>query len=270
MENTSHDGKGLLQNDRLLVCSMLVFYGVCIIGLIGAAFWWLNERSQVISVSATSTAVAVATQQAAMTATVIAHTTEQAQYEFIEHFDDNSGRWFVGKIEKNTYWDGSMQIKDGVYIWKVDEVKKTFAQRIDFFHEFSIKDFDAYLDTKFVDGKFGNVCAGLVFRRSFKGWDQGAYIFSLCNNSTFEIQYHGENGWENISGRQFKKVIQSSDWNRLEISARGNHFIFTINNEEVYELTDDREKGGALEMIIDIRAKNPAMLWFDNLGYQTR
>jgi hypothetical protein len=271
MENTTTEKKkGFLQNDRLLVCSMLVFYGVCIIGLIGAAFWWLNERSQILSASATSTAVAVGTQHANATVTAIAHATEQAQFEFIDRFDDNSRHWYVGEYKNNGYWDGSMEIKEGVYAWSVEKVKNTFVQRIDFSHTSPIKDFDVYLDTKFVEGTFGDVCGGLVFRRSFKGWDNGAYIFMICNNSTFEIQFHGDQGWENILNGKYSDMIQPSEWNRIEIEARDNHFTFMINNLTVHEFIDDRQVEGALEIIMEINDKNPAVIWFDNFGYQSR
>lgn len=123
---------------------------------------------------------------------------------------------------------------------------------------------------KFVDGPLGDVCGGLVFRKSTKGWDNGAFIFTICNDSSFKVEYHGENGWEYVSNWEDNDVIRRSDWNRIEISARGNDFIFTINNEVVYELLDDRLEEGGLAIIIDIRDKNPAVIWFDNFGYQSR
>ncbi len=248
--------KGFLQNDRLLVCSMFVFYGVCILGLIGTTFWWLNWRNQTNSANATSTAAA--------------HSTEQSQFEVVERFDDASGHWRVGEFKNNGSWEGSMEIKDGVYVLKVDKVQKPFFQPTDFFNEIPIKDFDVYLDTKFINGASANVCGGLDFRRSFKGWWHGVYVFFICKDSTFIIAYRGENGWEMISDRQFSGAILPVDWNRLEINARGDHFNFTINNVAVYEMTDDRQKEGALGIAIQVSDKNPAVIWFDNFGYQSR
>jgi len=241
--------KSFLRNDRMLVCSMLVFYGLCFIGLTGTAFWWLNQRSQTVSSGATSTAVAIATQQVNATVTAIAHTTELAQFEFIDHFDDTSGHWYVGTPPKNSRWDGSLQIKDGVYTWNVNKVKEPFVYQTDFFHEIPVKDFDTYLDAKFTEEISGDVCSGLVFRKSFKGWNHGAYVFIICNDSTFSIAYFGENGWDNILGRRFSDTILPSDWNRIEINALGSHFNFSINNVAVYELTDDRQVDGALGII---------------------
>jgi hypothetical protein len=113
MEIPIENKKGLLQNDRLLVCGMLLFYGFCIMGLIGSAFWWLNQRSQGLATNATATAVVIATQQAEITATAVAHATELAQYEMIDRFDTNDNDWLTG-FEDSEYWTGYRRIKDGV------------------------------------------------------------------------------------------------------------------------------------------------------------
>jgi|SRR5687767_9601362 len=175
--NMVENKKGFLQNDRRLVCSMLVFYGICIIGLIAVTFWRLDRSKQAASANATATAIINATQQANATSTAIVHATELAQYEFIEHFDKAPSKWRIQTI-KNDYWKGSIEIKDGVYAWEVDEVKKTFVQREDFFYETAIKDFDVYVDMKFAEGMHGDVCAGWYFAGYLKGGIT-AYIFSL-------------------------------------------------------------------------------------------
>ena len=270
MDNTTAENKkGILQNDRGLVCGMLVFYGVCIIGVIAFTFWWLARKNQTISANATSTAVVAATQRASLTSTAIVRATKQSQYKFIDRFDSysTSAQWTHG-AQNDDYWEGSVRITDGVYIWEVDKVKKTFVWWTDFAHGFQMRDFDTYLDVKFVEGSRGDVCGGLVFRKSSKGWDKGAFIFTICNDSSFKVEYHGENGWEYVSNREDNHAIRPADWNRIEVAARGSHFVFTINNEAVYELTDDRQAEGSLAILTDIRAKNPAVIWFDNFAYQ--
>ena len=271
MENIpTENKKSVLQNDRLLVCGMLIFYGFCMIGLVGAAFWWLNQRNQSLSAHATSTAVADATQQANATVTAIAHSTEQAQFEFVDHFDDNSGRWRVGKIKIDSYWDGSLEIKDGVYAWKVVEVKRPFVQEVNYFREYAVEDFDAYLDTRFPKGESGNACGGFAFHKSFRGWERGAYIFVICNDSTFLVAYYSKGVWESITDRRFSAAIRPFDWNRIEINARKDHYDFSINNVAVYEMTDDRQLDGSLGLFIQVCDKTPTAVWFDNLGFQSR
>ena len=74
--------KGFFQNDRKLVCSMLVMYSLCIFGAIAATFWGLNRRRLVLSANTTATAAAVGTLRANVTATAVSRATEQAGYEF--------------------------------------------------------------------------------------------------------------------------------------------------------------------------------------------
>ena len=235
---------------------MLMVYGFCIIGLAGAAAWWLNQRNQTLSTNATSTAIVVATQREEATTTALARATEQSQFEFVDHFDDTSGHWHVG-TPQNRNWEGSLPIKDSVYVWDVDKVKDPFFHPVAFFHEFPIKDFDTYVDVKLSKDAPKGTCGGLVFRRSFQGWNHGAYVFIICNDSKFNIAYFGEAGWELLSGWRFDHTIQPSDWNRLEIDARDKNFVFRVNNTVVYDLTDDRQTEGALGIMIEIHYKDP-------------
>lgn len=276
-EKQGENRKSFLLNDRLLVCSMLVFYSLCALGFILATVWWLNTRTQMVTAAATQTRVsqnirstataeAFATQKAISTGTAIARATEHGNYKFIDHFDSNASRWAAGD-QDNEYWVGTTYIRDGVYTWDVNRVKKTFVWWSDFHRGVVMDDFDVYLDVKFVEGSGGDVCGGLVFRKSSKGWQHGAYFFKICNDSTYKIQYHGQDGWENVSTWKYEPAIQRTDWNRIEISARGDHFTFTINNLKIYEMDDGRSSEGGLAILIDIPDDNPAVIEFDNFGY---
>ncbi len=260
--------KGFLQNDRLLVFSMLAFYGLCLIGLIAATFWWLDRRQQVISANETATGIAVATQHANATSTAIVRATEQSHYEIVERFDTVSGRWLTGIVDSE-YWKGRRAIQDDSYLWEVKEVKKTFISWADFYKGDKITDFDVYVDTKVLDSSPGDVCSGLLFRISPEGWDSGGYYFALCSNSLTTISYHTEkDGWETITRIPYYE--RSNDWNRLEIIARGTHFIFFINGDWIYEMDDDRQKVGGLALVMELNKKVSAEIIFDNFGYQSR
>jgi hypothetical protein len=270
MENNhmTENKKGFLQNDRLLVCSMLVFYGLCLIGLIAATFWWLDRSRQAVSANETATAVISGIQQANATSTAITHATELAQYEFIERFDMVSGRWLTGVVNSE-YWKGRRAIQDESYLWEVKEVKKTFISWADFYKEDKIGDFDVYVDTKVIDSTPGDVCSGFLFRISPDGWDNGGYYFALCSNSLTTISYHTEKeGWERIATIPYYE--RSNDWNRLEIIARGTRFTFLINGNQIYEMEDDRQKLGGLALVIELNEKVSAKVIFDNFGYQSR
>ncbi|HXD11419.1 MAG TPA: family 16 glycoside hydrolase [Anaerolineales bacterium] len=269
MDNATTEKKGFLQNDRLLVFSLLSFYGLCILGCVGAVFWGLNRANQTISANATSTASVNATEQALGTATALVHTADQDLYEFIERFDQVSARWFVGVYDKR-YSDARIAIRDGVYIWDIAN-SKDYTLATDFYKGNKLKDFDVYLDSKFVkSSKAGKVCSGFDFRRPSQAWTNGAYIFTICNDSHYEIQFYDASGWQVITYSDYENLIHLSEWNRIEISARGEHFEFFINNSTVFEMTDDRLEAGSLGIFIDLDKDNSAEIWFDNFGYQSR
>jgi len=70
-------------------------------------------------------------------------------------------------------------VNGGVYLWKVEQTKKTFISWADFFKDDKIGDFDVYVDVKMLDAAPGDVCSGLIFRMSPQGWDQGGYYYAL-------------------------------------------------------------------------------------------
>lgn len=268
MQSTAGEKKSFLQNDRMLVCSMLLFYGLCIVGLIAGTFIWLGQRSKTISANATSTAHAVATAQVNATATAVAHATEQAQYEFIDRFDTNKYFWWEGS-EDNEYYSGNIDVTDGSYVWDIRETKKTFIHMADFQRNNYLKDFDVYVDTKILDANPGDACSGLQFRVSTRGWDDGGYYFGLCSDASVYVSYHTEkDGWETIAERSY--IGYTNGWNRMEIVARGTHFQFFINGQPIYEMDDDRREAGGMALAVELSEKVPATILFDNFGLQRR
>ncbi|HSB00036.1 MAG TPA: family 16 glycoside hydrolase [Anaerolineales bacterium] len=275
--------KSFLQNDRLLVCGMLVIYGVCILGVVGATLWSLDRRSKTIAAhatatafalpteqaNATSTAFALATQQTNVAVTVIARKTEQAQYELVDPFDNNHENWWV-RIVDDENMRGSVKIIGGAYLWDIQKVKQPFIDSSVFHQLERVEDFDVYVDSKIVAEHSGDACSGLVFRLASFDWEQGAYTFSVCRDSTFNVYYYQEGEWESIVRHTYSSAIRNSEWNRLEISARGDNFTFLINHEVVFEMTDDRQPRGGLALYIDVNQESPLSISFDNFGLQTR
>ncbi len=266
---TVEDKKSFLQNDRKLVCSMLIIYGLCILGLVAATVWGLDRRSKAISANATSTAFAQATQQAKTTATAVAHATEQTQYEFIDRFNNNAEEWLIVSSD-DEFMSGSVSITRGVYLWNIQEVKKTFVWWSDFREGDEFKDFDIYVDTKIVDKEPGDACSGFIFRADSGDREKGSYVFAVCSGSNFYVSYYKGDEWKPILRGTYSRAIRNSDWNRLEIKARGNDFNFTINNDAVFEMTDDRQPKGGLALYVEVNEKRPVSISFDNFGFQSR
>ena len=148
-------------------------------------------------------------------------------------------------------------------------MKKTFVTWASFYKSNSLEDFDVYVDSRILDTAPGDACSGFLFRISPDGWEEGGYYYALCNNSLAVISYHTEtDGWERIESVPYYGYSQ--DWNRLAIQARGSHFSFWVNGEQIYEMDDDRQARGGLALAIELNEKVPATIEFDNFGFQSR
>lgn len=266
---TMEQPKSFFRNDRKLVCSMLVIYGLCILGGIAAVVWGLNGRRLALSNSATSTAQAAAIEQVQGTATVAARRTEQAQYKFIDPFNNNNAYWLT-ESSNDEYMSGSIAINGGIYAWNIQQVKQPFIYWSDFRGGTKYEDFDVYVDTKVSDAAPGDACSGFIFRTASADWEEGTYTFSICNNSTFIVDYYEQGEWEMFANSLYSASIRNEDWNRMEIQARGSDFRFFINDEVVYEMKDDRQPTGGLGLFIEVNKTRPVSIWFDNFGFQMR
>lgn len=277
-QTTAPAKQKVLKGDFLFACSMLILCCIFITGLVVAPFWEFDRYQQMTSANATSTAFVVATQrakaaatqQAKAAATAAPRSTEQTQYEYVIHFNQSFIRnWYVGQYNNE---DGNVRvsIQNGVYRWKINDAKDHIQGTDIHPSNRVIEDFDAYIDSKFVDSPaLGAVCSGLTFRQSALGWDDGVYVFFICNDSRYEVYYFQSDMWENLT-MDYYEGIQRTDWNRIGIGARGDHFTFTINNLVVFEMTDDRRKTGGMGIFIELRDNNSAEIWFDNFGFQSR
>jgi len=266
----TQDKKSFSRSDSRLVCGMLVFYGVCILGLIGATIWGLDRRSKKISADATSTAFAIGTQQANVTATAVAHATEQAEYEVVDRFESKDYHWRQNS-SNDEYAIEQKKIADGVYTWNVDKVKKPFISWAYVYLEDYSSSYDAYVDTRIVKGTRGMVGSGLVFGISSSGFDGGAFVFVVSNDATYTIEHYSEeDGWHDIVNMRYHPYIHVGDWNRLEVSSGGEDFVLSINGEVVYKSIDNQyPMGKDLALIMNV-SEDPARIQFDNFGYQPR
>ncbi|RPH63211.1 MAG: DUF1080 domain-containing protein [Chloroflexi bacterium] len=219
---------------------------------------------------ATATAAAQATLEARAAATVIARHTEQAGYGFTDPFDDNDNHWNAGE-EDNEFWVGDIRVENGAYIWEVKTVKQAFIGWNNYENHEAQADFDVYVDARLQSGDPAINCYGIMLREDAEGFKQGAYTFSVCENGYYQVSYYTEaDGWDQISDWQTSSAILSGEWNRLEVSARGAHFVFRINDQEVFAMDDSRQDKGFISLYVDFYEKNPAVVWFDNFGLQNR
>lgn len=257
LQPTAPDTRTILRRDILFACSMVLVFCLFITGTITAVLWGSSHAQKLISSSATATAAA--------------HRTEQANYQFIDTFDGNDEYWLTESSD-DEFSKQSISINGGVYLWDIMEVKQPFLHWSNFHGASRVEDFDIYVDSKIkpADNTPGDFCSGFVFRTASADWEEGAYTFSVCNDSFFDVEYYQQGDWEPISDWTYSESIQVSEWNRLEVSARGSHFTFIINDEIVFEMTDDRLPQGGLGLLIEVSEERPVSIWFDNFGYEER
>jgi hypothetical protein len=265
------DKSEVWRKDSLLVSCMFLTCCAFVFALITVPFWLSNESQKIISANATSTAYVVATQQAFSTATAVAHQKELETYEFVDHFDKNEYHWAEGSND-DEYSVDKKSVTGGVYLWEVKEVKKPFIAWEDFYRGVFSSNYDVYVDTRVVEGSPGTACSGLIFGMSDVGFDGGAYIFAVCNDTSYSLEYYNENekeAWQTIVGRSYHPSIQADNWNRLEVSSHAANFALFINGVQVYETTENRYAKGDLAVIVTLD-EGPAKIEFDNFGYQSR
>lgn len=226
-------------------------------------------EAAIVTQHANATASALPTSTPNITATVISHATEQASYDLVDRFNGNFYRWEEGS-NNSDYWTGERYVLEGVYQWYVMDVKQGFIDWSNVPQGKNIKDFDAYVDFKIPSSISRGVCAGIMFRVSPDGWYTGGYAFMVCNSGYYTFSYHMHDRWDSISDWNRSPVIRPTDWNRIEVSARGDQFTFAINNETVFEATDKRRVVGDLALLVQVTDLNPAQILFDNFGLQIR
>jgi len=272
VEQLANENRPSVQKSNfLLVCGVLSLCGICTVIAFGMIAGALQYEKQVYAANITVTALAIATQQAEATATAGVHATEQAQYELIDRFDLYQGDWRKGMeyTWDNEYWEGYITIKDGTYIWNIESTQKTFVSWSDAPHTAEAEDFDVYVDTQLPEQPIGQMCSGIVFRKSEQTNDSSAYYyFRVCNDAIARISIRVDGEWEGIKAISIPNY--SKEWNRLEVGARGAYFTFTVNGVQIFEMNDYRLEAGDVGLVIEVKDLIPALILFDNFGYQPR
>jgi hypothetical protein len=241
----------------LCICA-LVFTGV--VGL----YVWRADRTR----SLAATAGAQTLQAGAAQATA---SPASPAYAFFDPFDDNLNSWGVGDIP-GSYLTGQTRIENGVYVFTVE---KTTLGAVDWSlrdHPADLADFDASVEAKRMYGSPSGVCDGLQFRAPNLRQLSGYYDFGVCDNGFFHVDYYdGEaESWTTLRGWTRSDAIRADEWNKLGVSARGDQFTFTINDQNVAQLNDAHLTSGDVRFYIDMQIGESGTVWFDNFSLLAR
>ena len=253
-------------NKKTIVILLLVMGVICLftLGAISVAFYTLNTVKQ-------EQKSHFVTEQADATSTAVYHATQVAGYEFFDDFDDNKNGWETGY--GNEYWQGSINILDGAYVWDIKEFHG--VENVSSWQTYKdsklVTDFDLFVDAKQATPDAQHLCYAVAFRASPTCCSTGGYEFHICGQQ-FYVAYYGNSMDDSkvFSSWTPSKAIRLGEWNTLGIKARGDHFTLSINNAVVNEFTDTRRRNGYIYLMIRYYDTVPGIIMFDNFGLQLR
>lgn len=200
------------------------------------------------------------------TETAISRMDEILTYTYIETFDQNTYEWRE-TVGENRFWDGNITIENGVYTWQMTTINSPFVAWADFNAETDLQDFSVSLRARRESGPPEAQCYGLLFRKSPDGFESGSYVLSVCDIGNFRVMYYdGELGYELIHGWTVLDLYHREDWNLIEVTARGDDFVVSINHQQVLSFTDSRLSSGLVAILIDINGEQPGQIAFDLFG----
>ena len=269
------------QNDdnKKVVLILASFLGVICLFTLGAvtiAFYTVHsvkqeQKSRLATEQANATGTVVS-----VTSTAVYQATQVAGYEFFDDFGDNESKWEFGQ-ENNEYWRGSINVRDGAYIW---DLKEIYESKYDYIYSWRgywdnkpVADFDLSVNAKLTTPNAQRLCYGVTFRSSYSGFSGGGYEFYICDDQQFYAGYYSgdvTNEEKTFSTWTHSDAIRSGDWNTLAVNARGNHFILSINNVVVSEFTDSSRGSGYVYLMFICFDETPGTIMFDNFGFQSR
>jgi hypothetical protein len=284
--------RGHIQRDVVILVVIVGLLCLCFAALGVGGYYFYDQQSALQAQGATATSAymatkikqdtdAEATRQAEAsattqalavqaTATMVAKDTELRAYQYFDPFESNSDQWRTGE-EDNDYWIGQIDVTDGIYVWRVEEVKETFLAWTDFTTAGVLKDFDLAVLTKRAAGGPLDACSGVMFRKSPDGFDSGAYLLSFCDQGDYSINYYSEEtSWEKIRDWQKTDLARPNDWNLIEVKARGENFEIFLNHQFLTSFQDDRLAEGYVSLFIDQYEQTASEIWFDNFALQPR
>ena len=175
---------------------------------------------------------------------------------FVESFADNRRGWPTG-LQQDEFIAVTAVITDGKYLWTVNPKKGNSYWNLIPTGGKALTDFSAAVNLRFIRGSDDGALSsaayayGLVFRHVND--DYG--FFGLQNNGKFRVLIVYHTGiYQDITQSAAAIRTQSGQVNRIAVRAIGSNFIFLINDQVVWQLTEDMAPG-EIGLGVDVRSK---------------
>lgn len=223
---------------------ILAFLGLGLVGYcIFGVFTLLNPKQTTPETAAATEAADQATetitQMPSDEAQALIDESAEWAVVFEESFDSdtNMNGWHYGEGSTKEM-DSNLKIEDGKYKWEVTTKDRIFA-RLNPMTAPSPRNFRVSADVKLTSGTYKPVY-GIVFRdASFDDY----YSFGIYGESFLIDKNYGDQ-FTRFVDSQKSQAISPQESNRLTVIGKDSLFVFLINDQYVYELTDNDIKDG--------------------------
>jgi hypothetical protein len=206
----------------------------------------LDTESTATNQANTATAQAEAASQATLDAAAAARAqamiATQATWSsiFVESFTDNHNNWPTG-VSQDQFIRATTLITDGKYLLTVNPKQGNCYLNFIPDNSQAVTDFSATVSIKFPESEAGGVYTyGLVYRQVND--DYG--FFGIQNDGTFRVLVVYNTGiYQDIEHKSSAIHTQPSQANQIIVRAIGSDFVFSINDQVVWLLTEDMAPG---------------------------
>ena len=206
------------------------------------------------SINATST---IAAYQATVTSLP-----SQWKVAMKDSFDSNKYNWLVKKDSTDDYSTTTYEIKDGVYRWTSTAHKPYIGWVRTNKKQYS----DIYISVDVREASGPNTADfGVVLREDD---NSNFYYFGITNDGQYAFLVYN-NDWITLQDWTFTDLIRTDEVNKITVLAQGSQFVFFINDQYLFDMTDDKIGKGQVGLAVELAQENDqAVFEFDNLLIQ--
>lgn len=168
---------------------------------------------------------------------------DSANWEIVfkEPFDSRSDAWANGweyGMGSSKEIDSNIDFKNGKYTWEVTS-KNSILVTLASTASPELQDFRISADVKLTSGTY-KPDYGVLFRDTP---NSGSYFFGIHGEQFVVLKYLNGN-LTNLIDYQKSKAVLPEESNQITVIGQGDYFVFLINNQFVYELTNNDIKKG--------------------------
>ena len=184
-----------------------------------------------------------------------------------DRFTSNTNQWSIYTDNQDSMLKDSENIQNGKLTWQMEAVDDNvfawdYPQSIP-----AVTDFEVSLDAQRAGSSDGDY--GIIFRLQ----DNNDFCMFVVDDSNQQYNVacyqSSSGGWSTIVDWSDSSVILNGGINHLAISARGNHFVFSINGTKVGQADITGITSGQLGICADLYTTGDKMtITYDNFQLQ--